>query len=476
MSAAETNIHVLDAAYKPFPRFEEWASRTSVDAVRSERYNASLKDRARLSPEELNRAREIAKRAAALDTGAIEGLYDVDRGFTYTVAFETAAWEVELAKKGENVRPLFEAQLHAYDYVLDLATKAEPISEAAIRVLHEEVCRAQSTYRAITPLGFQEQMLIKGRYKVLPNHVFHTRDGADHSYAPVDVTPVEMARLVSELRSEAFLAAHPVLQASYAHYSLVVIHPFADGNCRVARALASVFAYRAISMPIVILSEHKNTYLDALESADAGDFQSFVSFMLARSLDTIRLVEESLRGARAPSVKESLAAINGPYLAKGGFSEQQVDQAGSRLMKIVEGEIQNEISKVTMQKIQGRARIEAGVRQGHSRTHRPTEGGGQHLHLEILSIQPSRLLTVSLPPAVITRQIDLLVPRDAGGDDEFQLRHRDGEIVLTARVDELLPAVSGVLQMRMRMIAERVVAEMLDDLALEVDRVNQARR
>jgi len=63
------------------------------------------------------------KRAAALDTGAIEGLYEVDRGFTYTVAFETAAWEVELAKKGENVRPLFEAQLHAYDYVLDLATK-----------------------------------------------------------------------------------------------------------------------------------------------------------------------------------------------------------------------------------------------------------------------------------------------------------------------------------------------------------------
>src|ERR1039458_8399458 len=93
MSEAETNIHVLDAAYKPFPTFGEWAARTSVDSVRWDRYNASLKDRTRLSPEALNRAREIAKRAAALDTGAIEGLYEVDRGFTYTVAFETRSEE-----------------------------------------------------------------------------------------------------------------------------------------------------------------------------------------------------------------------------------------------------------------------------------------------------------------------------------------------------------------------------------------------
>src|ERR1035438_3867980 len=163
MNDPETNMHVLDAAYRPFPTFDKWASRTSVDSVRWDRYNASLRNRSELAPETLSRAREIAKRAAALDTGAIEGLYEVDRGFTYTVAFETAAWEVELAKRGDNVRPLFEAQLHAYDYVLDLATKAVPISEVAIRTLHEVVCQAQDTYRVQTPpFGFQEQKLPKG--------------------------------------------------------------------------------------------------------------------------------------------------------------------------------------------------------------------------------------------------------------------------------------------------------------------------
>lgn len=475
MSELETNIHVLDAAYKPFPTFEEWASKTSVDSARWDRYNASLREKSELTPAILQRAREIAKRAAALDTGAIEGLYEVDRGFTYSVAFETAAWEVELAKRGENVRPLFEAQLHAYDYVLDLATKAEPISEAAIRVLHEEVCGAQATYRVMTAVGPQEQALTKGRYKVLPNHV-RTRDGVDHSYAPVDVTPAEMARLVAELRSDAFLAAHPVLQAAYAHYGLVVIHPFADGNGRVARALASAFTYRAISMPILILSEQKEEYLDALEDADRGDYQRFADFMMARSLDTIQLVEESLRRAQAPSVKESLAGINGLYLTKGEFSELQIDNAGTQFMRIVEGEIQKEVSKVTLQKIQGKATIEAGVRQGYSPTHRPTQNGGQHLHLEMLSINPSWLPNVCLPPAVVKRLYDLFVPKDAGGDDEFQLRHRDGDDVFKARVDDVLPAISGFLQIRVQMFAERVVAEALADLKSEVDRVNQARR
>jgi len=96
MGGPELNSRVLDAAYKPFPPFQEWVSRTEVDIVRWERYNVSLQQNAAASADVLSRARKIAKRAAALDTGAIEGLYEVDRGFTYTVAFEKVAWEAAL--------------------------------------------------------------------------------------------------------------------------------------------------------------------------------------------------------------------------------------------------------------------------------------------------------------------------------------------------------------------------------------------
>jgi Fic family protein len=463
MTAGETNIHVLDAAYKPFPPFTEWQSRTTLDNVRWERYNTSLKSTPGLSSERLRWASHIATRAAALDTGAIEGLYEVDRGFTYTVAFETSAWEVALAQKGENVRPLFEAQLHAYDYVLDLATKAEPISEAAIRVLHEVVCQAQPTYRVMTAIGPQEQPLPKGRYKSLPNHV-RTRDGIDHSYAPVDVTPGEMARLVAEIRSDAFLAAHPVAQAAYAHYALVVIHPFADGNGRVARALASAFTYRAISMPIVILSEHKDVYLDALEAADRGEYQLFVDFMLARSLDTIRLVDESVLSASSPSAEQSMAAIDGLYVTKGGYTQDQVDAGANQLLQIFHDALKKVLATNAAKKVQSNVNIAPNSQIPPGPAHRNTLGGGKSLFVSLSSSPPAQ--------AQVNRNYGLLVPKDAGGDDDIQLSRRvDGQGTFIARMDEVIPSLSGVLQIRIAMFAERVVGEMLSELKSQAEMV-----
>lgn len=452
------NIHALDAAYIPFPTFRDWRERTTIDTVRWERYNGMLKNRAEGVPSEvLARARNVAKRAAAVDTGAIEGLYEVDRGFTYTVALETATWEAALAQKGEYVRSLFEAQLHAYDYVLDLATKAEPISEAAIRALHEEVCRAQRTYRVMTAVGPQEQELPKGQYKILPNHV-RTRRGTDHSYAPVDVTPAEMARLTAELRSDAFRAAHPVLQAAYAHYALVVIHPFADGNGRVARTLASTFTYRAISMPIVILSEHRDTYLDALEGADAGDYQSFVDFMLARSLDTIVLVNESLSCAIAPSAEESVKAIEAMYLTKGGYAHEQIDQAGLKLLQAFFDAVRESFSKIPMPRIGLSAGIAAAV-YNMLPGYRFPLSGARGANFTITSHPPVR--------AAVSRQYGILVPKDAGNKDDFQLVRVGSPSTpasFVARVDELIPALSGILNIRLRMLAERIANEMLAEL------------
>jgi Fic family protein len=464
----EPNIYALDSAYKPFPTFEEWLSKTGVDTVRWDRYNALIKSAPqRPTQEVLNRALEIAKRAAAIDTGAIEGLYEVDRGFTYTVAFETTAWELALAHKGENVKSLFEAQLSAYDYALSLATKAEPISEAAIRVLHEEVCKAQATYRVETAVGPQEQPLPKGQYKIHPNHV-RTRKGEDHSYAPVDVTPAEMARLVRGLRSVPFLAAHPVLQAAYAHYALVVIHPFADGNGRVARALASAFTYRSISMPIVILSEHKENYLSALESADAGDYQRFVNFMLLRSLDTIQLVYESVRGAGSPNPLDIARDLQKLYVTKGGYTQDEVDQSGQEFEKLITNEIGKRVKEFETPKLHGSLSYSGATYiPQQPPTHRLPLSGGQTLNVSLASDRPAA--------ARVFRSFALLVPRDAGAEDDIQLRELpqdelamlkefpQGE-VFTARMDELRPVVSGTLSIRVSIFVERLLSEMLGKL------------
>ena len=478
MTERQINVHALDAAYRPFPPFAEWAARTSIDTVRWDRYKAALENRPDHSGEALQRAREIVKRAAALDTGAIEGLYQVDRGFTFTVALETAAWEAELAKRGEHVRPLFEAQMHAYDYVLDLATKAEEISEASIRKLHEVVCAAQDSYRVITEVGFQEQSLPKGRYKVLPNHVTHTREGLTHSYSPVDVTPIEMARLVSEMRTDAFLAAHPVIQAAYTHYGLVVVHPFADGNGRVARALASVFTYRAISMPIMILSEHKEAYLDGLEAADNGRFQEFVDFMLARSLDTMGLVEESFRGALSPTAEEGAAAIKAMYVTRGGYTQKQLDDTADEFLLLVRSEVSNVIAARAQPNLRGSAAINVLQREARMepdpeyRLQARSDRSLGLLHLELGSSPPAE--------ARVFRDYVIWLPRDAASDDDLQLvliqfgvNHNSSytkERSFSVRTDELIPAVSGVLQIRVGLFVDRTIGEMLAELRREAEK------
>ncbi len=473
MTDPDVKIRALDAAYKPFPAFSEWASRTSVDAVRWDRYNASLQNRARSSPGALDRARQVAKRAAALDTGAIEGLYAVDRGFTFTVAFETAAWETALAQKGERVRPLFESQLRAYDYVLDLATNAQPIAEAAIRKLHEVVCEAQLTYRVMTSVGPQEQPLPKGQYKVLPNHV-RTRKGMDHAYAPVDMTPPEMARFVDELRSEAFLLAHPVQQASYAHHALVVIHPFADGNGRVARALASAFTYRAVSMPILILSEQKNVYLDSLEAADNGDYQAFVDFILGRSLDTIQLVSDSFGAAVGPSAEESASAIDALYRTRGGYTHEQVDEAGMRLAETFALEIRQAIARRANTRISAEVNLVRGATPGAPDTAHRAPEGGLTLNISARTTPPAQ--------AALSRDYHVWVPRDATGDDDviltgpFPNPAGRGVETISARMDQLSPAVSGILQIRAGVIANRLVDEALAELKQGAERALRGRK
>jgi Fic family protein len=125
------------------------------------------------------------------------------------------------------------------------------------------------------------------------------KDGTIHAYAPVDQVPAEMHRLVEQTRTPAFESAHPVLQAAYVHYALVVIHPFADGNGRAARALTSTFFYRPCSIPFLVFADQRPAYFDALHAADLGDSGPLLAFFRDRGIDTMQLETEGLMPAES---------------------------------------------------------------------------------------------------------------------------------------------------------------------------------
>jgi Fic family protein len=445
-----------DAAYNPFPTFEDWLL-CDIETTRWERYTASLEGKNELSPDLLRRAQQVVAKAAAVDTGAIEGLYETDRGFTFTVATEAALWQAVIQdKKGSKVLSLIESQLHGYEHVLDFATKQVPIAEAWIRTLHEEICHAQDTYTAYTEIGIQELPLPKGEYKNLPNHVI-TRDGSIHSYAPVDLTPVEMHRLCEQLNTSSFLAAHPILQSSYAHYALVAIHPFADGNGRVARALASVFTYRSNSIPLLILAENRDEYLSTLRSADKGNRQPFVDFTRERALDAIRLFDDSLRTATTIPAADALRAIKALYVTKGGYTHKQVDEAGFKLMDLIMEEFVKYREKIAIEGMVGfNARNESSGFSIPNNAYRHPLSAPRTAWIHMSTNAPAN--------ASVARSMGLEVPKDCGKDDDLIVRENKGPVQFEARITELMPFPQASLQMRISMFVERIINEMATDL------------
>lgn len=267
------------AAYVPFPTFAEWSDQAnghgSFERLAAEFRRFGAEQRARYSRE--------STRFAAVDTNAIEGVFRSDRGFTYSVAKQAHGWESAMEERGVHVRPSFEAAMDGYNLALDVATGRWPLTEALIRRLHETI------------MASQKQPLQRGVYKSQQNSPVRP-DGSQHVYASPEETPSEMRRLVEQCRSDEFVAAHPVEQASYVHYAFVCVHPFADGNGRVARALASVFLYRDPGIPLVIFDDQKHHYYDALESADAGVFRPFIDFIEQRAIDTMNVAMVELGG------------------------------------------------------------------------------------------------------------------------------------------------------------------------------------
>jgi Fic family protein len=319
--------------YEPFASFSAWQlfdpGSTWITFL-----NQLQSARATADASVVAEALTYALRSAALETGAIEGLYTTNRGVTRTVALQGALWEAELDKLGSDVRGHFEAQLAAFELVLDAATGRFPMTEAWIRDLHATVCAAQASYRVLTEAGWQDRPLEHGRYKTSPNNVT-LNNGSVHWYAPPDEVRPEMHRLIELMSSRDFNDLHPILQAAWAHHVLTYIHPFADGNGRVARALASVFLYRAAGVPLVIFSDQQVPYWDSLSDADGGRTLSFSSFIFDRALDTVALVTDRLRAARSP-LQRSAAELRSRMIGHGGLPRSEVTGIAGRVVSQIQ--------------------------------------------------------------------------------------------------------------------------------------------
>lgn len=147
--------------------------------------------------------------------------------------------------------------------------KEMPLTQNFIRTLHRTLLREDYTVYKNLPGGMTTSYTVHaGQYKTRPNSVI-TRYGDRFDYASPEETPALMTDLVDWYnKAESDGKLSPVELATLFHYRYIRIHPFEDGNGRIARLMVNYILTKHDIPMIVVRSRLKSQYLEALHQAD----------------------------------------------------------------------------------------------------------------------------------------------------------------------------------------------------------------
>jgi Fic family protein len=196
------------------------------------------------------------------------------------------------------VSDLEEMKAHdvAFSQIKQFAADTErPLTEQFIRELNKTILVKPFWKEAITPGGMATSKKIEiGTYKTLPNSV-RLKNGDIHEYASPEETPAKMQELIEWYRTNE-TTMHPVRLAAEFHYRFVCIHPFDDGNGRVARLVMNYILMKKKHPPVIIKSDDKEAYLTALQKADIGDVEAIVDYVAQQLTGSIELYIKASKG------------------------------------------------------------------------------------------------------------------------------------------------------------------------------------
>lgn len=238
-----------------------------------------------LSQETLQSLREYYRVGLTYTSNALEGN-------SLTESETKIVIEDGLTIEGKPLRDVYEAVGHAkaYDYLYELSHDA-PITEETIRTLHRLFYQQVDSEKA-------------GEYRRVPVFI----SGSQYPVAPVAEISKRMQQLVQwYMRHEGKM--HPVLLAAEMHKRFVYIHPFIDGNGRVARLLMNLVLLRNDYNIAIIPAITRSEYVAALETGhkEPDVFESFIADrVIMTQLDIIRLFQANEPTPKAEDFEQKL--------------------------------------------------------------------------------------------------------------------------------------------------------------------------
>ncbi|MBB1078779.1 Fic family protein [Limosilactobacillus sp. STM2_1] len=185
----------------------------------------------------------------------------------------------------------------AYDYMMDLASRKQPLTTVIIRDLNRLVMLKNTDDRSQA-----------GAYRVIdvwPN------GQEDQPYTAPTEIPFKIQELI-DWSEKAINQLHPVQYAADLHQKFVSIHPFVDGNGRTARLLMN-FALSEAGYPVVSIMPDKksrNEYMEALATSRAtGNLVPFEELVADYAISTLKKRINILR-QNEKNIEEAKEATN----------------------------------------------------------------------------------------------------------------------------------------------------------------------
>lgn len=256
----------------------------------------------------LERLVEVARIQSAVSSNAIEGVTAPPRRVR------------ELMAEGAHPRNRSEAEIAGYRAALDLIHQSAahmPLTPNVILQLHRDLYRFTGTPG--------------GRWKTSDNHIEERRpDGTAivlFETVPFGATAAAVDELCARARALAGTGAHhPLLVAGSCVLDLLCIHPFLDGNGRIARLLTLMMLYQAgygvgrfVSLERIV-EESKEGYYSALRRSSVGwhdgahDPWPWLDYFIGMNVAAYAAFEERVgtmggRGAKTRAVEDYVSSL-----------------------------------------------------------------------------------------------------------------------------------------------------------------------
>ena len=253
-----------------------------------------------LSPYVLARIEQKLRLEANYNSNAIEGN-------TLTLGETRSLILHGLTARGKPIRDHLDIEGHdSAVQAIEAAVKDnQEFNEVYIRNLHRVLLKEPYETEAKTPDGqLVRQTISIGDYKTKPNNVV-TSTGEMYYFTPPEQVKQAMTDLLDWYRSKEREGEHPIIIAATFHYRFVRIHPFDDGNGRMARLLMNMILIKHGFTVAMIRQDNREEYLDSLEQADkTEDLTEFISYVASCCEYALNLYLKAARGEAIDDVDD----------------------------------------------------------------------------------------------------------------------------------------------------------------------------